>query len=267
MSGYWSDLRSVLNEVRSRETGEQRLNAGEGAAATEPTLFQMVRRAIGVRPQEMDFADVSFWEWREMRSLLSQVWRALDDAATDLHGRRTLAELWIQGGKDPLSRGLELLNLAEALCPGLKSLQVSCRPEAKKMINQGKVDAAIANTIAVLVKATDVTYSKVLSDLRTQGDSDEALLSWLDAQVLAVGADRTSCDKSSLIPRELIRAKQRRRDADGLTTLGISEFLQSINSYLEVVELTDVALHQYLLGIHPVASSESRETRKMAASP
>jgi hypothetical protein len=247
--GYWDDLHRVLTE-----RGMGRLEADSGSTSTTvadpPSLFRAVRSALGVQPQDMDCADVAFWEWQDMRSLLLQVWGALDATATRRSGRREQASIWVHRPEQEQLDLEDFLKEARTSSPSLPSLVVHRRPDALLMVNVGKADSSIGNTAAVIVAESGLPYGEVLDKLVKRKGTDEALLAFLDDEVERLGADRDRCDQSA-IPREIIRAKQKIRDQMGLSSLSMAAFLELLDTSNNLTNINDDALLSRLLHIAP----------------
>jgi len=264
--GFWDDLEVVLAEATTTQIASS-LAEGAEQADSRPSLFRSVRAAIGVEQQDMDCADVSFWEWREMRALLLRAWGALDAVATRRSGRREQALVWV---RQPEQSGLDLSEFvreARSGEPSLGSLRVHRRPEALLMVNIGKIDAAICSTIAVVVSSSECPYGEILHKMLQMGGTDEELLTFLDSEVDRNGADRGSCHASA-IPRELVRAKQNVRDQMGFSfASSFVEFLETLDSANNLTNVTDEALLMRLLRIAPEENQAiSRKVARLSLS-
>jgi hypothetical protein len=247
MAGLWNDLTEVLSEKPLRRT---LLGADTPADTYSVTLFQAVRFAVGVQSPDLDSADVAFWEWQIMRTQLSQVWEALDTAATKLSGRREQASIWIHRPEQVGLDILEFVKEASTYAPKLPSLKVNRRPSGFLMVNIGKIDSAIVSTAAVLVNQSMLPYGEILDSLLKRGGTDEELLVFLDTEVERVGADRKACNQSP-IPREIVRAKQKVRDQMALASMPMTAFLEILNSSNNLTNISDDALLGRLLQIAP----------------
>jgi hypothetical protein len=249
MMGYWDDLSEVMDgkilALASADLGQD-----ESEPDNTISLFSATRRAIGVAPKDDDCADVAFWEWREMRSLLVQVKESLDRAATRLSGRREIATVWVHQPAQSAFDVNELIAEGRSYSPLLPSLRVNRRPDAFLMVNAGKVDSSIASTVAVVVKNTTLPYGEIFQKLLNVGGKDEELLEFLDREVEGIGDDRSSCDQSA-IPREFVRAKQKLRDDMALASLSVSSFLEILDTSNNLTNTNDDALLARLLHIAP----------------
>jgi hypothetical protein len=243
--GYWSDLLEVMSNI-SPNSSEASISSQEDSWS----LFRAVRSAIGVQPQDTDCADVAFWEWQEMRHHLLQVWEALDKVASRRSSRREFACVWVHQPEQSGLDVVEFINEACAYAPEIPSLKVTRRPDAFLMVNIGKVDSAIASTIAVIVRHSQLPYGEVLQKLLNGGGSDEESLEFLDNEILRLNIDRDLCDKSP-IPRELIRAKQKVRDQLSLSSMSVSAFLEVLDSSNNLTNISDNTLLTRLLQIAP----------------
>jgi len=185
-----------------------------------------------------------------MRSLLQEVFGALDAAATRRSGRREHASNWVHLPEQAELDLEDFLREARTNAPSLPSLIVHRRPDAFLMVNVGKVDSAIGNTTAVIVAETGLPYGKVFDQLLKRKGTDEELLAFLDKEADRVIADRQECDQSA-IPREIIRAKQKLRSQMDLSSLSMVAFLEMLDRSSNLIDNSDDALLSRLLHIAP----------------
>jgi hypothetical protein len=247
--GFWDDLHRVVSE-RNMWHSEPRSGSRSPGSADGLTLFRAVRSSLGVQSQDMDCADVAFWEWRDMRSLLLKVWSALDEVATRRSGRHEKASVWVHEPEQGQLDLKEFVEDARSISPSLPSLTVHRRPDAFLMVNIGKVDSAIGSTAAVVVAGSKLPYGEILNKLLKRGGTDEELLSVLDDEANRLCIDRRICDQSA-IPREIVRAKQKIRDQLGLYSLSLVVFLEMLDMSNNLTNINDDALLSRLLQIAP----------------
>ena len=179
-----------------------------------------------------DMADVAFWDYKALRAFLTNVHNILDSEVSLLVGKPTNAVAWAHDPSRSQSEVIDLfkkvrLKHPDLLVPGPAQKRIS----AKLMVQNRRSEAAIANTLAVLV-ANGSSYGDLLEQCSQLDLSNESLLDYLDAQVEKVGANRNSIDRESLIPRELVVGFAKKRSENSKTeqgTLTVCQFLKSIN--------------------------------------
>ena len=179
-----------------------------------------------------DMADVAYWNYRELRTFLTTIHNMMNEEISVLVGKSTVAIAWAH---DQLRTQDEIIGLFESLRRKHPQLDVAKpahkRLSAKLMVQNGRAEASIANTLAVLV-ANGSSYGDLLEQCSQLNLSNEALLDHLDSQVETAKAVREEIDKESLIPRELVVAYMRKRADIAKTDMGsptICQFLNLIN--------------------------------------
>lgn len=178
-------------------------------------------------------ADVAYWNYRELRAFLTTIHNIMNEEISVLVGKSTVAIAWAH---DQSRTQDEIIGLFKSLRLKHPQLDVAKpahkRLSAKLMVQNGRVEASIANTLAVLV-ANGSSYGDLLERCSQLNLSNEALLDHLDSQVETAKAVREEIDKESLIPRELVIAYMRKRADIAKTDMGsptICQFLNSINN-------------------------------------
>ena len=179
-----------------------------------------------------DMADVAFWDYKALRVFLTTVHEILDAEVSLLVGKSTNAVAWAHDPSRSQRDVIDLFNKArlkhpELTVPGPAHKRIS----AKLMVQNRRSEAAIANTLAVLV-ANGSSYGDLLEQCSHLDLSNESLLDFLDAQVEKTGANRNSIDRESLIPRELVMGFAKKRSEISKTEQGsltVCQFLKSIN--------------------------------------
>jgi hypothetical protein len=179
-----------------------------------------------------DIADVAFWDYKALRSFLIIVHNILNDQVSEIVGRPTNAVAWAHDPSRSQDDVIDLLKSVrlkhpDLLVPGLAQKRIS----AKLMVQNRRCEAAIANTLAVLV-ANGSSYGDLLEQCSQLDLSDESLLDFLDIQVNMTGANRNLIDRESLIPREMVVGYVRKRSENSKTEQGpltVCQFLKSIN--------------------------------------
>ncbi len=235
--------------------------AGRGPVS----LFQAVRLASGIEENALDFADVSFWNGTKLRAFLSTVWSALDaQIQVDLQ-LTSPAVVWASQTERTKSEVLAFIDRTSSRVEIGKIPSVVLRPVAFQMVGMGKIDAAVANTCAVLTANLDLSYGDLLSQLVERGGTDEELLTFLDEKVSSSRADRTVSDQSSLIPRELVRAKIAIGDKMSLGSINFVRFLQVLDESNNLENVTDESLLGRLVKVAPEPLSSAIAKKLIAA--
>jgi hypothetical protein len=179
-----------------------------------------------------DMADVAFWDYKALRAFLANIHNILNSEVSLLVGKPTNAVAWAHEPSRSQSDVIDLFKKArlkhpDLLVPGPAQKRIS----AKLMVQNRRSEAAIANTLAVLV-TNGSSYGDLLEQCSQLDLSNESLLDYLDAQVENVGANRNSIDRESLIPRELVVGFAKKRSEISKTEQGsltVCQFLKSIN--------------------------------------
>jgi len=178
-----------------------------------------------------DMADVAFWDYKELRAFLSNVHDILNDEVSLSVGKPTNAVAWAH---DPSRSQKDVIDLFKKVRLKHPHLLVprpaKKRTSAKLMVQNRRCEAAIANTLAVLV-ANGSCYGDLLEQCSQLDLSNESLLDFLDTRVENVGANRDSVDRESLVPRELVVAYVKERSEISKNEQGsltICQFLESI---------------------------------------
>lgn len=269
MADYWSKLRTII-EQRGFEPSASlegtRSSRGAVPASRGPvSLFQAVRLASGIEENALDFADVSFWNWMKLRAFLSTVWSSLDaQIQVDLQ-LTSPAVVWASRTERTTSEVLAFIDRTSSRVEIGEIPSVVLRPVAFQMVGMGKIDAAVANTCAVLTANLDLSYGDLLSQLVERGGTDEELLTFLDEKVSSSRADRTVSDQSSLIPRELVRAKIAIGDKMSLGSINFVRFLQVLDESNNLENVTDESLLGRLVKVAPEPLSSAIAKKLIAA--
>lgn len=177
-----------------------------------------------------DMADVAYWDYRELRAFLTTIHNIMSEEVSLLLGKSKVAIAWAH---DQSRTQDEIISLFQRL--SLKHPQLNApkpalkRLSAKLMVQNGRAEASIANTLAVLV-ANGSNYGDLLEQSSQLSLSNEALLDHLDFQVEKAKASREEIDKESLIPRELVIAYMKKRAEIAKSDLGSLTFCQFLNS-------------------------------------
>ena len=179
-----------------------------------------------------DMADVAYWDYKELRAFLTTVYNMMNEDLSVLVGKSTIVTTWAH---DQSRNESEVIGLFERLRLKHPHLQVpksaQRRLSAKAMVRNGRAEASIANTLAVLV-ANGSSYGDLLEQCSQLNMGNETLLDYLDSQVEMTKADRKEIDKKSLIPRELVVSYMKKRADFAKSDMGsltICQFLNSLN--------------------------------------
>jgi hypothetical protein len=179
-----------------------------------------------------DMADVAFWEYKALRTFLKEVHDLLNDEVSMIVGKQTNAVAWAHDPSRSQNDIIDLLKKVRLKHPNLPVPKpAQKRISAKLMVQNRRSEAAIANTIAVLV-ANGSSYGDLLEQCSQLDLSNESLLDFLDSRVEKVGADKDSIDRESLIPREIVVAYAKKRSEISKNEQGsltVCQFLKSIS--------------------------------------
>jgi hypothetical protein len=249
MAGYWDDLETVIDLIGTDGWASQAVDDSK----TRPrTMFQAVRLAAGISVQDVDNADVTYWNWRELRLLFATVWEALDAYVKEAKIGSGPAVLELSRIDATPAVIKQAVGGARKVFPSLDSIVAQKRPSARNVINPGKVDHAIANTLAVMVASSGLPYGEYLDAIRQfGGSSDEDSLAYLDSIVDELSFNRSAIDKESWIPRELLRARNAIRIKTGDEAMSLKSFLVQLDSSNNLTSITDASLLGRLLIIAP----------------
>jgi len=136
-----------------------------------------------------DTADVAFWEYKTLRKFLNSVHDILNDEVSKIVGKPTNAIAWSHDSSRTQTEIIQLLEMSRMSYPDIDAPKpASKRALANSMIQKRRVEAAIANTIAVLA-ANGAAYGDILESCADQNLDNEGLLDFLDKQVIASNSD------------------------------------------------------------------------------
>jgi hypothetical protein len=194
------------------------------------SLFEVIRLASGVEWNDREYADVSFWNFQELRTAWISVWTTLDNEIQTITGNVHYAIPWAYSKDRGEREILSLLTSASIREPNLIIPQPRRRPESRLIVGNGKIDAAIANTLSVLRVGFDLPYGDFIPKLIKESPNDEDFLKVLGDEVARQGFDEQLNDLNSFVPRELVRAKWKTQKDKGDQFTSFAGFL----SYLEI---------------------------------
>lgn len=180
-----------------------------------------------------DMADTSFWDFRTLRSFLNQIHQIMDTELSRENGRKMSAIAWAHQKERTVEEILAFLQRLRTKHPDLEVPQkANKRPHAKEMIQVRRVEAAIANTLAVLV-ANGSEYGDLLDQCADLELSNEDLLGHLDKIVAESKVQRESVDKKSEVPKALVHAYTKYRDSsirEDQRSQTLCDFLRAIST-------------------------------------
>lgn len=196
------------------------------------SLFEAIRLGSGVGWVDREYADVSFWNFQELRAAWRSVWTTLDDEIQAITGNVHYAIPWAYTRERKAEEILLLLEKASIRQPNLVIPKPRRRPESRLIVGNGKIDAAIANTLSVLRVGLALPYGDFIPKLIKESPKDEDFLKVLGDEVDRQGIDEQVNDLESLVPRELVRAKwknQKDKSDQFSSFVGFLSYLETSN--------------------------------------
>jgi hypothetical protein len=189
------------------------------------------------KPQEVhiiaDDADVSFWNFLVLREYLRKITELIDAEVALVVGKPTHFAAWDHDSRHSKTDVLKLLNSLSKKHPVLPDPpQATSRPQAREMVAKGKIEAAIANTLAVMT-GNGMQYGDLFEKIAGKPISNEDLLVDLDNYVEQHKCDRLTYDNKTLVPRNLVQAYLKFKDnADSGTDRdpSLAKFLASMST-------------------------------------
>ena len=261
MDDFWGRLSSLISErgfVPTEllvDSPTSRVNKRQ--PTKDPiTLFEAVRLAYGFEWKDIEASDVTYWNWRQIRAEMKEIWAALDQASSDFAGRPTKAIPWSYKATCTKDDAIKLVTSAAHISPLSTTSTPLRRPESRLMVNPGKMDAAIVNTCAVVRRNSNLEYSDILCVNLNQDLTDEEFLGLLDERVSVHSYDRQLEDNRDLIPRQLVRAKMAVQ-ASSEEVRTFLDFLRALELSNNISGLSDQALLGRLLRISPESSKQA----------
>jgi len=256
----WQTITDLVNEsgfLPGEMAADRESQSLPGRGPLPPlTLFEAVRIGLGVPSDCVDYADVSFWNWKELRSAWTEVWAVLDELASSTSGSPIKAVAWAYPRARASSEVVELLHIAESSAPHLRAPLPAPRPHGSNMVNKGQISAAIANTLGVIRVAVGDPYCDFLPSLISEDATDEEFLQRLDEFVSRESLDQTKGDRSTFIPRALVRARFSVGDEEGNSTRSFVGFLRQLDESNNLAGNSDQAFLHRLTTIAPEKSKE-----------
>ena len=222
------------------------------------TIHDAIRLVLVGELDRSNPGDVAYWEWREIRPFLKEVWRSLNTAVGKLDPGEMSAVSWCARSSCTESDAVRLLDVAMEMMR-LSPPSATRRPTPKGLLQSGKVVGSIAESLAVLHEARQVPYGDLIDvflEALPDDSTDLSLLAAVDDAVELANADRTRTDNGTLVPREVVRAYQvqsrlSEEEDRGLSLIG---FLRAEHELNNLAGLSDTALLKRLLAIAPEKS-------------
>ena len=218
------------------------------------SLFEVIRLASGVEWNDREYADVSFWNFQDLRTAWSSVWTTLDTEIQTITGKVHYAIPWAYSKDRGEREILLLLTSASVREPNLNIPKPRRRPESRSIVGNGKIDAAIANTLSVLRVGFDLPYGDFIPKLIKESPNDEDFLKILGDEVARQGFDEQLNDLNSFVPRELVRAKWKTQKDKGDQFTSFAGFLSYLETSNNLEGNSDQAFLTRLLRIAPETS-------------
>ena len=206
-------------------------------AKREAKQIKGVDSAKSSKPQEVhiiaDDADVSFWDFLELREYLQKITELVDAEVALVVGKPTHFAAWEHDGSRSKTDVLKLLNSLSKKHPVLPNPpRATSRPQARDIVAKGKIEAAIANTLAVMV-GNGMQYGDLFEKIASKLISNEDLLIDLDNYLEQQKCDRLTYDNKSLVPRNFVQAYFKFKDNADLGTdrnPSLAKFLSSMST-------------------------------------
>lgn len=183
-----------------------------------------------------DMADVAFWNYKELRVFLGKVHEILNQEASTIVGKTTNAVAWSHDPKRTQDEIIDLLSKARSNHPRFDALKPAVkRTMAKSMVQKRRIEAALANTFAVLA-GNGSSYGDLFEECSELELSNEGLLDHLDNQITKSNMDIQKIDDESLIPRQLViaythyKSNTSKEDINSPTITQYLRFIKSSNN-------------------------------------
>lgn len=244
-----------LVATRLAEAGFRPFSAESVGEDSTLTLHDAIRSVLVGGSTSSQLPDVAFWEWREIRPFLRNVWTNLNLSVAQIDSRERSAIAWCNEPTRSFDDVRELLHRSSAL-PLRTTPTATRRPSPRGLVQSAKVAGAIVESLAVLHEISASSYGDLIEG--ALGDfaepaTDLALLTKIDDQCLLSDSGRDLTDNSTLVPRQLLRAylKQERQADQRGEFLTFVNFLHSGIVLNNLAGLSDRALLKRLVQIEP----------------
>lgn len=244
-----------LVATRLADSGFRPFSVESADVESRLTLHDAIRSVLTKGSTSSHLPDVAFWEWREIRPFLRQVWTNLNVSIARIDVGERSAIAWCSVPERSLKDVRMLLDRASEL-PLQKLPTATRRASPRGLVQSAKVAGAIVESFAVLHEESSSSYGdlieRALEDFEdSAGDLD--LLAKLDDQCRFNEVGRNVTDNSTLVPRQLLRAylkKERQADNRG-EFLSFVNFLRAEIVVNNLAGLSDRATLKRLIQIEP----------------
>ncbi len=183
-----------------------------------------------------DMADVAFWNYRELREFLSEVHELLNQEVSIIVGKTTNAVAWSHDPKRTQDEIIDLLRKVRSKHAQFNTPKPAVkRTMAKSMVQKRRIEAALANTFAVLA-GNGPSYGDLFEECSELELNNESLLDYLDNQIIKSNMDIQKIDDESLIPRQLViaythyKSNTLKEDINSPTVTQYLRFIKSSNN-------------------------------------
>lgn len=218
------------------------------------TLHEAIRKTLQMKPDDSYYM---YWEWRELQHCFNQFWLAMDDAASQVSGRKTSAIAFAGIETAVFPDVLQMLDIVKSeeipIFPSPRRRPAASEAQVRFV---GKLYGACLQTIASLSTNSKMEYGKIFSLLSDESLSDESLLAKVDDMCLENVDNRELLVKSKTVV--IVRAfgfahqvTNQLREKESLKSYTVSEFLYATNKSQPWIELSEVQVLQRLLEIAP----------------
>ena len=221
----------------------------------EGLLFhEAIRDALGMR---FDDSVYMYWEWQKLSLALNAMWSELDDAASQIAGRRTTAIASIFEPTVDLEKVNLLLGLTNSNTSLIEFPKIVRRPTKSESAVRfaGKMLGALFATLGALEETRSSGYGDLFSSLADKPRTNEELLLHLDAMCLATNPTlELQPPKSIVILRALGNAfedSNKSRSNDDMPELSLGEFFVETELSANWAGLSDQVVLRRLLLISP----------------
>lgn len=231
------------------------------------TLHTAIRIACDMDPNDSVFA---YWQWRELQTLLSEVWGVFDAAVAKFTGDSRTAVVWF----NEANRSAEEISALFDLCAARSLVQipkVTRRPRRNPkfvpggdvsparssfLLGDGTLRTSLAVALVVLKEVSETPYGDLFSSFAEFPGSDEELLAAVDDRVLSIvgDPDRIAEPVSLVVARLLVQALNSESElleaeSDRMKALVYGEFFSLTDGGANWGGMTDVAVIDRLLKI------------------
>lgn len=228
------------------------------------TLHEAIRLVLGMKESDSVYM---YWEWRDLKKSIDTMWNALDDAASEVAGRRTsgiaFASLESRTQEEVLAV-LECLDVTKmASFPAATRRPTRSESQVRFV---GKLLGAIITTLGILESTRDSGFGDLFSSVSNLEISDVRLLATLDDRL----ADEVTDLGSTRPPANIVvmralgwafQSANEERLREDESPWSLTEFLRATDEAANWAGSSDKVVLRRLLAMSP---SEKSETAKKA---